>query len=208
MPIRFSGGESQDELPRMMDGGSAMNRGAGWNHCFPSLKSMPAAGRHSLGCHRPRVPNRRPMNVIFLIPRTGARWNSLDAAGIRSCSSSVPSIQWNDDQSSPCELEKTGPNPTDRGKQGVEPSLLTEAKGIPLSVVVDGANRHDMGRKRGRYGRRPDFVCAGGWWNAPRSWMNRFRRIMVRWEKLAGTYPAMPHIACALITWRALGLSK
>ena len=28
MPIRFSEGESQDELPRMMDGGSAMNRGA------------------------------------------------------------------------------------------------------------------------------------------------------------------------------------
>ena len=144
----------------------------------------------------------------LLIPRTGARWNSLDAAGIRSCSSGVPSIQWNDDQSSPCELEKTGPNPTDRGKQGVKPSLLTEAKGIPLSVVVDGANRHDMGRKRGRYGRRPDFVHAGGWLNALRSWMNRFRRILVRWEKLVGTYPAMLHLACCVITWRTLGLSK
>ena len=40
--------------------------------------------------------------------------------------------------------EKTGRNPTDRGKQGVKRSLLTEAKGIPLSVVIDGANRHDM----------------------------------------------------------------
>ena len=39
-------------------------------------------------------------------------------------------------------------------------------------------------------------------------WMNRFRRILVRWEKLAGTYPAMLHLACALITWRAVGLSK
>ena len=28
----------------------------------------------------------------------------------------------------------------------------------------------------------------------------RFRRILVRWEKLAGTYPAMLHLACALIT--------
>ena len=127
----------------------------------------------------------------------------------------------------PCEFEKTGPNPTDRGKQGVKRSLLTEAKGIPLSVVVDGANRHDMklvkemlaslqadrppaqplgcpggtttvrraascrssasprtlvreGRKRGRYGRKRGFVRAGGWWNEPRSWMNRFRRILVR----------------------------
>ena len=38
MPIKFSGGESWDELPRMMDGGSAMNAiffilrtGAQWN---------------------------------------------------------------------------------------------------------------------------------------------------------------------------------
>ena len=40
------------------------------------------------------------------------------------------------------------------------------------------------------------------------SWMNRFRRILVRWEKLAGTYLAMLHLACALITWRAVGLAK
>ena len=37
----------------------------------------------------------------------------------------------------------TGANPTDRGKKGTKRSLLTDAKGIPLSVVVDGANRHD-----------------------------------------------------------------
>ena len=40
--------------------------------------------------------------------------------------------------------EKTGPNPTDRGKQGVKGSLLTEGKGIPLALAIDGANRHDM----------------------------------------------------------------
>ena len=38
----------------------------------------------------------------------------------------------------------TGPNPTDRGKAGVKRSLLTDGAGIPLAVVVDGANRHDM----------------------------------------------------------------
>jgi putative transposase len=36
-----------------------------------------------------------------------------------------------------------GPNPTDRGKNGVKRSLLTEAAGGPLAVVVSGANRHD-----------------------------------------------------------------
>lgn len=38
------------------------------------------------------------------------------------------------------------------------------------------------------------------------SWMNRFRRILVRWEKRADTYVAMLHLACALITWKACGL--
>lgn len=39
--------------------------------------------------------------------------------------------------------EKTGRNPTDRGKSGVKRSLLTEGNGIPMSVSVEGANRHD-----------------------------------------------------------------
>jgi transposase len=38
------------------------------------------------------------------------------------------------------------------------------------------------------------------------SWMNRFRRILVRWEKRADTYLAMLHLACGIITYRATGL--
>ena len=38
------------------------------------------------------------------------------------------------------------------------------------------------------------------------SWMNRFRRILVRWEKLPETFIAMLHLACGIITWRATGL--
>jgi transposase len=38
------------------------------------------------------------------------------------------------------------------------------------------------------------------------SWMNRFRRILVRWEKLPETFVAMLHLACGIITWRATGL--
>jgi hypothetical protein len=40
--------------------------------------------------------------------------------------------------------EKTGPNPTDRGKDGVKRSLLAEGHGVPIGLVIDGANRHDM----------------------------------------------------------------
>jgi len=38
------------------------------------------------------------------------------------------------------------------------------------------------------------------------SWMNRFRRLLVRWEKKAETYLAMLHFACALITYKQSGL--
>lgn len=38
---------------------------------------------------------------------------------------------------------RVGPNPTDRGKNGVKRSLLVEADGGPLSVVVAGANVRD-----------------------------------------------------------------
>lgn len=36
-----------------------------------------------------------------------------------------------------------GPNPTDRGKPGVKRSVLVEASGGPLAIVVSGANTHD-----------------------------------------------------------------
>lgn len=157
-------------------------------------------------------------------------------------------------------LKKTGANPTDRGKQGVKRSLLTEAAGIPLALAIEGANRHDMKLVRstleGIMAARPaptvemphglcldkgyDFdevrgivrefgftahVRARGEearaikeeagfkarrWVVERthSWMNRFRRILVRWEKLPETFIAMLHLACGIITWRATGLLK
>lgn len=40
--------------------------------------------------------------------------------------------------------EATGRNPTDRGKQGVKRSLLSDGRELPLAVAVEGANRHDM----------------------------------------------------------------
>jgi transposase len=38
------------------------------------------------------------------------------------------------------------------------------------------------------------------------SWMNRFRRILIRWEKNADNYAAFLHFACGLIAFRAAGL--
>ena len=40
----------------------------------------------------------------------------------------------------------------------------------------------------------------------PHSWMNRFRRLLIRWEKKVENYWAMLHFACAWITFRAAGV--
>ena len=38
----------------------------------------------------------------------------------------------------------TGPNPTDRGKLGTKRHVLTDQHGIPLSILITAANKHDM----------------------------------------------------------------
>lgn len=154
--------------------------------------------------------------------------------------------------------EKTGANPTDRGKRGVKRSLLTEAQGLPVGVAVDGANRHDMKLVRPTLDsvviarpeptlEQPQGMCLdkgydydevrrtleefgftahirsrgeeakaikreAGFrarrWVVERThgWLNRFRRILVRWDKSPENYIAFLHFACALITFRAAGL--
>ena len=71
----------------------------------------------------------------------------------------------------PCGGEKTGPNPTDRRKLGSKHHMLTDANGIPLSIILTEANRHDVTQllplldkiphvkgKRGAPRFRPDHV--------------------------------------------------
>ena len=38
------------------------------------------------------------------------------------------------------------------------------------------------------------------------SWLNRFRRILIRWDKKPENYIAFLHFACALVAFRAAGL--
>jgi transposase len=40
------------------------------------------------------------------------------------------------------------------------------------------------------------------------SWLNRFRRILIRWEKKPETYLTMLHFAPALIVWRNTDLLR
>lgn len=38
------------------------------------------------------------------------------------------------------------------------------------------------------------------------SWFNRFRRLLIRWEKKIANYKAFLHFACAWVTYRAAGV--
>src|SRR5512135_2788231 len=136
---------------------------------------LPPRPPHPLGCHNPRVGDRRAMDAIFFVLRTGCQWNALSATGICSSSSAhrrfqewtaagvfvtlwaqglqeydaLKGLDWEwlamDGAMTKAPLggERTGKNPTDRGKRGTKRSLLTEADGVPVGLAVEGANRHD-----------------------------------------------------------------
>jgi putative transposase len=151
-----------------------------------------------------------------------------------------------------------GKNPTDRGKTGTKRSVLTDGKGVPIGLAVDGANRNDFKMARETIERiaveRPDptpdtpqglcldkgydydevrallnefgftaHIKARGEeaqalkqeagfkarrWVVERthSWRNRFRRVLVRWDKKVRNYLGFLHLACAYITYKQSGL--
>jgi len=259
-----------------------------WARIQPLLPPRPP---HPLGCHRPRVADRRAMDAIFFVLRTGCHWNALRATGICSSSSAhrrfqewthagvferlwaldlqeydeLREIQWGYQAmdgamtKAPLGGKRTGPNPTDRSKRGTKRSLLMAGRGVPLGVAVAGANRvdfqllqetldsipeecplapadieqglwldkgydfdaiHGQVRRNGyvphivpRDAERTLLQKIPGYrarrWPVERtiSWMNRFRRILVRWEKKAVNYTAMVQLACAFIAFKQAGLA-
>ena len=56
------------------------------------------------------------------------RWQRIDGATFKA----------------PLAQEAVGPNPTDRGKKGSKRHLLVDGRGVPLSLVVTGANVNDL----------------------------------------------------------------
>lgn len=142
----------------------------------------------------------------------------------------------------PTALESVGRNP----KMETKRHVLVDGRGVPLSIVVTGANRHDVpqlaavldgsvvrsekrvrehlcadagyagaqalrvilergyiphvrsreeekkAKKRGRKARR--WVV-----EVSHSWMNRFRKLLVRFEKKTAFYLALLHLAAGII---------
>ena len=151
-------------------------------------------------------------------------------------------------------LQPNALGPTQRigGKNGRKRSLLVDGIGVPLSLVVSGANTHDvklleatldqvvmeMPGRAGQYNLcadagykgapalnavvqrdyRPhikqrreeahDKIAIPGFkarrWVVERthSWINRFRKLLVSFEKSESSYVALLSLACAMICWR------
>ena len=77
--------------------------------------------------------------------------------------------------------EKTGPNPTDRGRAGSKRHIITDAQGVPLAVRITAANVHDgslfeelidavppVRQGRGRPCQRPNKLHADKAYDLPR----------------------------------------
>ena len=130
--------------------------------------------------------------------------------------------------------------------------MLVDGHGLPLSIVVTGANRHDVtqvenvlaARVRKPRGRKRQNLCADKGYDSenaretmrkyryephirsrgeekheslegkkPRrwlvevvhSWFNRFRKILVRFEKTQSSYEGLLQLAASIIIFRKLG---
>jgi transposase len=71
--------------------------------------------------------------------------------------------------------------------------------GFTAHIRARGEEARDLAAEAGKRARR---------WVVERahSWLNRFRRILIRWEKKPENYIGLLHFACALIAFRAAGL--
>lgn len=87
----------------------------------------------------------------------------------------------------------------DKGYDYQEVRDTLQEFGFTAHIRSRGEEAKDLKAEAGRRARR---------WVVERthSWMNRFRRILIRWEKKAQNYIAFLHFACALIAFRAAGL--
>ena len=148
--------------------------------------------------------------------------------------------------------KRWAPIPPTGEKKGSKRSLLVDGAGGPLSLIVSGANRHDVKllaitldslvvvRPKASRRRRQNLCADKGYAGQPaaqamkdrgytpqvrqrgeearacrqghrarrwvvertHSWFNRFRKLLVRYEKTAANFLALLQCAAALICWR------
>jgi len=87
----------------------------------------------------------------------------------------------------------------DKGYDYAAVREIVQEFGFTAHIRARGEKAQALNRQAGFKARR---------WVVERthSWMNRFRRVLIRWDKKVENYLAFLHFACALIAFRAAGL--
>ena len=87
----------------------------------------------------------------------------------------------------------------DKGYDYAEVREILGQWGYTAHIRTRGEEAHDKACIPGYRARR---------WVVERThaWMNRFRRLLIRWEKKVENYLGMLHFACAFICFRAAGI--
>ena len=88
----------------------------------------------------------------------------------------------------------------DKGYEFPEVYELLEEYGYTIHIRLKGKERSSIKEGIPKYRARRWVV------ERTHSWMNRFRRLLIRWEKRIENYIGMLHFACAWITYRRSGL--
>lgn len=157
---------------------------------------------HPLGCHRQRVPDRQVLNGIFFffVLRTGCQWKALDATGI--CSGSTAHARFQEWQAAGFfarlwemalrDYDALQGLCLDAGYDYDEVREIAKAFGYTTHIRPRGEEK--KAREAGKKARR---------WVVERthSWLNRYRRLLIRWEKKSHNFLALLHFACACLTW-------
>jgi transposase len=133
------------------------------------------------------------MDAIFYRLRTGCQWKALDVTRMCSGSSAHRRFQeWTRAGVFRC-LWAQGLLDYDEVRE------LGKEFGYPLHIRPRNEEAQALKRHVGFKARR---------WVVERthSWMNRFRSVLIRWDKKVENYLGLLHLACAFITYRATGL--
>jgi transposase len=100
------------------------------------------------------------------------------------------------------------PHPTPQHPQGMCLDKGYDYDAVRATLEAFGFTAHIRSR-----GEEADQIMADAGKKARRwvvershSWLNRFRRILIRWDKKPENYVAFLHFACALVALRAAGL--
>ncbi len=100
------------------------------------------------------------------------------------------------------------PAPTPQCPQGVCLDNGYDYQEVRDILEEFGFTAHIRSRSQEARDLKQDAIKKARRWVVERahSWLNRFRRILIRWDKKPENYIAFLHFACALVALRAAGL--